>query len=449
MAIALTLGIAHKALGENVLPPPIPPVGTQPEIPPAVDLQTFGPGIPLREFLRITLGDMAHIPYVLSPEASQSALPIAVDLTHAKLKDPMPLVKEVIESFGLEMRVVSGVAFIEKKNETEKRKTPDGIWIYKPKNRTVSSLSSYFSVFPDLKFSFSAGTGRQQAPVADLQASSANSQAGSATQYGYGGSSVAALPATGNGAFLSSDKDQSFLVVKGLPSDIETFKGFVEKLDTPVAEVLVQAYVFEVRTDHSKGSSIQLLSGILASKFGVAIGGAAPDPSVTNVLSVNFANIGVAISALTSDSRIKIISSPVLRAEDGFTASVTIGTDVPTLGAVVTNNGGSTQSITYQSAGVILTVSPHILEDAIRLSVSQEISSFVTTTTGLASSPTKLRRSFTSDLVIKDDQAILLGGLSDSQDTETTSKAWFGITTAKNKDFQKEDIAVLLVAKRL
>lgn len=113
-----------------------------------------------------------------------------------------------------------------------------------------------------------------------------------------------------------------------------------------------------------------------------------------------------------------------------------------------TQNGVSTQSITYQQAGVLLTVSPRIFEDAIRLKISQEVSSFVATDTGLSNTPTKLRRSFVSDVVTAGGELILLGGLSDVSTTHSSSKNLLFFGTDSDSDIAS-DIVVLLAMSAL
>ncbi len=418
----------------QIPPPPLPSAfASTKATPAATDFQTYGAGVPLPEFLRIALGEMARRPYVLSPDVSASTLMIAADLTRAKLKDPIPLVREILAAQGLVLRDVSGVLLIDKKQAEEKKveKAPGEVFIYKPRHRTVGSLSSYFSMFPDLTFSYSSGVAvRTPSPaVATVGAAAAGP-----------GSQVM----TGSTTFSANDTDPSFLVVKGPAATVTAFKSYLDQLDTPVPEVLLKAYVFEVRDSTSKDSAVQFMASMLNGQVGMSAG-----PSVGgDALRLTLPNLSLAIKSLTADSRVRLVSSPTLRAADGTTASATIGTDTPTLGSIVSQNGSTQQSVSYQSAGVILSVSPRILDDSIRLSINQELSSFVATDTGLRDTPTKLRRAFKSDVVARSGEALLLGGLAESQDSRTASKSFrfFGGDGASTSSSQ---IVVLIQVDRI
>lgn len=426
----LCYGYADAASLNIPPPPPVSAFAATLGTPPAVDFQTYGAGVPLPEFLRITLGEIARRPYVLSPEVSSSNLMIAADLTRSKIKDPLPLVREILVSQGLVIREVSGVLLIERKSaETEKQKVPSDVFIYRPKHRTVGSLSSYFGLFPDLTYSYSAGVNvRTPAPAVSVGSGAVSS----------------AQVMTGSTTFSAQDSDPSFLVVKGPTATLDSFKSYLAQLDIPVPEVMLKAYVFEVRDSANQDSAVQFLASMLDGKFSLSAGSAIAG----DALRLSLPNLSLAIKSLTSDSRVRLVSSPTLRAADGTTASATIGTDTPTLGSIVSQNGSTQQSVAYQSAGVLLSVSPRILDDSIRLSINQELSSFVATETGLKDTPTKLRRAFKSDVVAKSGEALLLGGLSEAQESTAKSKSFrfFGSDSDSKSSSQ---IVVLIQVERI
>lgn len=415
--------------------PQLPPVPILASVSSVSGFQTFGQGIPLSEFLRITLGEMAGRAYVLTPDAAQNTASVSADFTRVKLKNPVPVVRALLDGMGLSMREVGEVLLIERKRETAEYKANLNTFIYKPKHRAVGSLSSYFSLFPELNFSFNTGIATKS--FTPTSASGASSAAP--------GGSISANQDSGATTFSAINQDPTYLVVQGVQADITKFKSFLEQVDVAVPEVLLRAYVFEVRDNQSTDSAVQLVLNVLGGRFGLSVGSALSTESVRLTLP----NLSVAVSALAGDSRVRLVSSPVLRAADGTMATATIGTDTPTLGAIVTNNGSSTQSVTYQSAGVILSVSPRILDDSIRLSISQELSSFVKTETGLGDTPTKLRRAFKSDVVARHGEAILLGGLSEVQESRAERTGFFGLGGSRATSSSSSEIVVLLNVERI
>lgn len=259
---------------------------------------------------------------------------------------------------------------------------------------------------------------------------------------GYGNPSYNTPSFSGSATAIS---DPSLLVLRGPPREISLFQAFMERVDVPVPEVQLRVYVLEVRDGENRNSSVQLLLNLLSGQFTAQAGVV---PSEANRLFLGGRDISLAISRLTADSRVRLVSSPTLRAADGSTASVTIGTDTPTLGSIVTFSGAVQQSVAYQSAGVLLNVSPHILNDTIRLMIWQELSSFAKTETGLTSTPTKLRRAFRTDVVARNGEVLMLGGLSESSQINNRQRGLFGLGSSSSENSQSE-IVVLLQVLRL
>lgn len=428
--LAMLASSSNDAHAQALKLPPPPP---SPAPANATGFQTFGNGLPLSEFLKVTLGEMAGKPYVLAPDVAASTQLISADLSRSRLKDPLPLVRAVLEPLGLEVRDLGGVLLVDKRRE-QKKSGPEDTYIYKPKHRSVGTLSSYFNMFPGLSFSYGAGLAVRTPTV-----SGSNPAAP--------GEPLQPTMSSGATTFSAQDKDPSFLVVAGSTDDVKRFKAFLVELDVPVPEVLVKAYVFEVRTTDARDGGVKLVADLLGGRVGFSLGGAASS-TTPDALRLTLPNVSLAVSALAADSRVRLVSSPVLRAADGTTASATIGTSTPTLGAIVSQNGSTQQSVAYQEAGVLLSVSPRVLEDSIRLTISQELSSFVKTDTGLANTPTKLRRAFKSDVVARDGEALLLGGLTEAQTSDAKQTSFFGFGSS-SKSTSSSEVVVLLTATRL
>lgn len=89
---------------------------------------------------------------------------------------------------------------------------------------------------------------------------------------------------------------------------------------------------------------------------------------------------------------------------------------MPTAGAVSTNSQGCTlQSVEYRQSCIIFDLSPQVFRDAVRLSLSQQVSSFVRTDTGVNNSPTLLTREAKTDLDVFGDEVVVIGGLVDTR----------------------------------
>jgi len=146
------------------------------------------------------------------------------------------------------------------------------------------------------------------------------------------------------------------------------------------------------------------------------------------------------------------VSSPNVRCISGQDVRLNVGQQVPTVSSVSYQgtSGTPVQSIDYQDAGVIFDVQPLVMQDAIELKVDEEISSFVSTTTGVSGSPTKNTRSLKTVASLKDGDVIVLGGLMQDDDTAANSREgflpWFLAGHTKSKA-RTEVVLVLQVQK--
>ncbi|MFJ2995607.1 phage integrase central domain-containing protein [Pandoraea sp. NPDC087047] len=113
-----------------------------------------------------------------------------------------------------------------------------------------------------------------------------------------------------------------------------------------------------------------------------------------NAIRLKAGDFSTVVSALAKDSRFQVINSPNLRIRSGAKGRLTVGQKVPVLKSVSYPRGGGepVQSVEYHSSGVIFELAPTVKDRIIDLHVTQQISDFVKTTTGVNNSPTLLAR---------------------------------------------------------
>ncbi|MDD8511337.1 type II secretion system protein GspD, partial [Escherichia coli] len=135
----------------------------------------------------------------------------------------------------------------------------------------------------------------------------------------------------------------------------------------------------------------------------------------------------------------------------GFQASFSVGEDVPVLGNVSYEGDKAVQSVEYRSSGVIFNVLPYVRSDVIDLNISQELSNFAKTDTGVNNSPTLIKRSISTAVSVKDGDIILIGGLAENKTNDTDTgltfmPSWF---STKSSEKYKTDIVVVLQARKV
>lgn len=211
--------------------------------------------------------------------------------------------------------------------------------------------------------------------------------------------------------------------------------GLLRDLDRPTRGAVIEVTVAEVRLTDSFSLGVEFGfdstrpdgSGWSGGTIGNLISGAT-GLRVTNIDSAG--QLRLAINALATNNRARVLSSPTVLARNGETATIQVGEEVPivtsqqttTTGSSTTPGGalapGVLQTIEYRSTGVILKVRPTIFsDDRIDLDVAQEVSSAASTTTGVSISPTFSTRKVETKLSLREGSTVMLAGLISSQTT--------------------------------
>ncbi len=96
----------------------------------------------------------------------------------------------------------------------------------------------------------------------------------------------------------------------------------------------------------------------------------------------------------------------------------------------------------------ILTGTPDVHESIIDLDISQELSSFVATTTGVNNSPTLLKRTVNSKLSIRSGEVVIFAGLNETKSDQTQSR-FLGFSIGKQSSQGDTEILVFVEAQRI
>jgi general secretion pathway protein D len=248
---------------------------------------------------------------------------------------------------------------------------------------------------------------------------------------------------------IRADESLNALVLLAEPDLVATLEDIVRQLDVPRAQVMVEAAIVEVSGDISDALGVQWavdargsrggLGGVNFAGTGLSVGTvlqaiqsdeppsvSLPDGAIIGVGSDNF---GALITALSSNSKSNLLSTPSLLTLDNQKAEILVGQNVPfQTGSYTTDAAGANNPFTTierKDIGVTLKVTPHINEGAtLRLEIEQEISS-IAPSGGLNAQAVDLvtnKRSIKSTILAEDGQVIVLGGLIQDDVTNTVSK---------------------------
>ena len=100
----------------------------------------------------------------------------------------------------------------------------------------------------------------------------------------------------------------------------------------------------------------------------------------------------------------------------------------------------------YRTGRPPVSVRPDIRLDVIDLDITQELSSFVATTTGVNNSPTLLQRTASSQLSIKPGEVVVFAGLEESRDEKAGSN-FFGFSLGSRENNSSSEVLLFIEAQ--
>ncbi len=190
------------------------------------------------------------------------------------------------------------------------------------------------------------------------------------------------------GIRIVADPATNSLVVFATAQEFQNIREVLKQLDLVPRQVLIEVLVAEVTLsdDLSFGVSYAFSRGGLGSgddsvlptllERGGAIFGSIPG-GLTSVITSG-QNFRAIINALMSDSRVKVLSNPVILAVDNKPARIQVGSEEPIATGTITAAVGqvsSSTTIQYRNLGRILTIIPQVnSKGLVHLQVKIEVS---------------------------------------------------------------------------
>ncbi|HHW4401984.1 GspD family T2SS secretin variant ExeD [Aeromonas hydrophila] len=272
----------------------------------------------------------------------------------------------------------------------------------------------------------------------------ADKKGGAATTTGGGGASIG-----GGKLAISADETTNALVITAQPDVMAELEQVVAKLDIRRAQVLVEAIIVEIADGDGLNLGVQWANtnggGTQFTDTGLPIGsvaiaakdyqkngtttGLASLAKDFNGMAAGFykGNWAALVTALSTDTKNDILSTPSIVTMDNKEASFNVGQEVP----VQSGSQSSTTSdqvfntIERKTVGTKLVVTPQINEgDSVLLNIEQEVSSVAQTQAPGTSTlgPTFDTRTIKNAVLVKSGETVVLGGLMDEKTQEKVSK---------------------------
>ncbi len=240
---------------------------------------------------------------------------------------------------------------------------------------------------------------------------------------------AATKPATLTGPVtIVPDELTNSLLIRASRVDFEVLRQGVEQLDIRPLQVLIEVMIVEARHDRSFsfGSDLflppQSLDKGNATVDATSAGGGLGD-LVIHLMNLGHAEIDATLRAAASKGDVQIVSRPVLLASNNTEARLLVGSQRPFVQvsrSLPTDTPTRDQVVQYRDVGTRLTIRPTINQDGyVSLVVQQEVNA--ATSEVQFDAPVISTREAVTQVLVKDGQTIVLGGLRDQQRERTQS----------------------------
>ena len=228
---------------------------------------------------------------------------------------------------------------------------------------------------------------------------------------------------------IVADTLNNSLLVRSSPRDYKRILDALKQLDLVPLQVLVEATIVEIRLAGNLEYGVQWQffggqpSGNRNDQRSVFSWDGSQDGAGINPISPGFNwalikngdIIRATLSMLAGDGLVNVLSSPSVMVLDNQTAKIQVGQQVPV--ATSQQQGTSTtdrvvNTIEYRDTGVQLSVKPRVTPGGlVQMEIEQEVSTVDESSPSALNSPTFITRNITSNVAVRSNQAVVLGGL--------------------------------------
>jgi general secretion pathway protein D len=247
---------------------------------------------------------------------------------------------------------------------------------------------------------------------------------------------------------IIADERTNSLLIYASREDMKTIKDIITKLDVVLAQVLIEAVIIEVTLNDSRDLGVNYTekqahgigsyfngigainngAGLTLNSFlsGTASNAASSLPGGFSYLGSLGNDLDIAVTAVASDSRARILQRPRIQTSHNEPAQLFVGESRPYPSASYYGGGafGGYSSIQAVNIGVTLEVTPLINPDGlVVMDIHQTIESAngSVTIANVGDVPITSRKEAAAKVSVRDHDTIILGGLIETSKTRSGS----------------------------
>ena len=254
--------------------------------------------------------------------------------------------------------------------------------------------------------------------------------------------SISVTASFGNIRVVADELNNSVLIW-ATKSEYERIEGTLKRLDIPPTQVLIEATIVEVTLGDDLNYGLQwafsdpspmgrqggsagrgYIGGNPGADGALAAALKTAGSGFTYSLTNSAGNVRALLTALSSKTKLKVVSSPSLMVLDNHTATIAVGQQQPVQTSTtnyLTTTTASTSTIQYKDTGVNLMVTPSVnAGNLVTMQVDQML-----TDLGARDADTGqyafMQRQISSKVAVRSGDAIVLGGLIKDSEQKGTA----------------------------
>jgi general secretion pathway protein D len=223
------------------------------------------------------------------------------------------------------------------------------------------------------------------------------------------------------------DAGTNSLLVRANAADFDLIAAAVKELDVRPLQVLIEVLIVEVQKNSNWAVGLGInFPNQQAKGTSTSIGGSTPSAGLgdfaLNVMRTGSPAFTASLTAAAAKGEARILSRPVVLAENNEEAEILVGSQQPFIQVQQTQVGAVAQNqvVQYQDVGTKLTVRPTISTDGyVQLQLTQEVNQ--ATAQVQFNAPVISTRTLKTRLLVRDSQTVVLGGLSSRERDKSSS----------------------------
>lgn len=248
------------------------------------------------------------------------------------------------------------------------------------------------------------------------------------------------------------DQHTNSLIIRALPEDLNRILSLIDQLDRPTPQIRIEANIVEANQDTARSLGVQWggvygFQGSNGIQYNVGSGiitntDTGTTPSSSNPMQINSSNFAInfpadlasnamtigflmgggsnllalQLSALQTESKLTILSSPSITTLDNQQAIFESGREVP----YQVEDANGAHHTEFKKAVLSLEVTPHVINNNM-LKLKIKTTKDQVDTSSTSTTPPIITKKAETSVILYDGQTTVIGGLNESEDTNSNS----------------------------